>query len=260
MTAGALLLAAALLIAPASPRRRLAPPQASPARRRTTVGVVAATATAVLAFVVPPAVVLAGVVVAATVTWRSRRSAMARRRAEEAAALQGGLDVLIGELRAGAHPVAAFDVAAHEVTGPVAVALRGVAARARLGADVSAGLLAVARVSSLPAHWERLSVCWSLAQTRGLAIVTLMRTAQRDIVERERFASHVAAGMAGARTTAAVLAGLPLLGIGLGELIGADPVRFLVSDELGGWLLVLGAALACGGLVWSDCIVGGALE
>ena len=72
-------------------------------------------------------------------------------------------------------------------------------------------------------------MCWQLAQTHGLAIATLMQTAQRDIVERERFSSRVDAGMAGARTTAAVLAGLPLLGIGLGQLIGADPVGFLLS-------------------------------
>jgi tight adherence protein B len=60
--------------------------------------------------------------------------------------------------------------------------------------------------------------------------------------------------MTGARTTAAVLAGLPLLGIGLGELIGAEPVRFLLSRGVGGWLLVIGASLACAGLLWSDRI------
>ena len=57
-------------------------------------------------------------------------------------------------------------------------------------------------------------MCWQLAQTHGLAIATLMQTAQRDIVERERFSARVDAGMAGARTTAAVLAGLPALGVG----------------------------------------------
>jgi tight adherence protein B len=60
--------------------------------------------------------------------------------------------------------------------------------------------------------------------------------------------------MTGARTTAAVLAGLPLLGVGLGQLIGADPVTFLLSGGVGGWLLVIGVALACGGLLWSDHI------
>ena len=97
-------------------------------------------------------------------------------------------------------------------------------------------------------------MCWQLAQDHGLAIATLMQAAQRDIVERERFAARVDAGMAGARTTAAMLAGLPLLGIGLGQLIGAEPVRFLLSGGSGGWLLVIGVALACAGLLWSDRI------
>ena len=167
--------------------------------------------------------------------------------------------MLVGELRVGAHPVAAFDVAAREVDGPVAASLRAVAARARLGADVAAGLRSFAESSRLPAHWERLALFWRLAQTHGLAIATLMRAAHRDIVERERFSARVDAGMAGARTTAAVLAGLPVLGVCLGQLIGADPLGFLLSGGAGGWLLVVGVTLACCGLLWSDRITGRAL-
>jgi tight adherence protein B len=166
------------------------------------------------------------------------------------------LDVLVGELRAGAHPVAAFDAAAAEVDGAVAESLRAVAARARLGADVAAGLRSVTHRSLMPAHWRRLAVCWQLAQENGLAIATLVQTAQRDIVERERFSARVDAGMTGARTTAMVLSGLPLLGVGLGELIGAEPVGFLLSGGVGGWLLIIGVTLACAGLAWSDRITG----
>jgi len=162
------------------------------------------------------------------------------------ATLDGDVDTLVKRFM--------HDPVTHEVDGAVAASLRAVAARARLGADVAAGLRSVARSSSLAAHWERLAVCWQLAQDHGLAIATLMQTAQRDIVERGRFTAKVDAGMTGARTTAAVLAGLPLLGVGLGQLIGADPVSFLLSGGMGGWLLVIGVALACGGLLWSDHI------
>ena len=157
---------------------------------------------------------------------RRRRTKARRAYATEAAALQSALDVLIGELRVGAHPVAAIDVAAREVDGPVAESLRGVAARARLGADVAAGIRSIAASSRLSAHWERLALFWGLAQTHGLAIATLMRAAHRDLVERERFSARVDAGMAGARTTAAVLAGLPVLGIGLGEAHRCRPAGF----------------------------------
>ena len=118
----------------------------------------------------------------------------------------------------------AFAVAAGESDGTIGTALRAVAARAGLGADVGAGLRAVAGSTSVPAQWDRLAVCWQLAADHGLAMAALIRAAQRDIVERQRFTARVEAGLAGARATAAILAGLPLLGVLLGELIGAHPV------------------------------------
>ncbi|MCT7661755.1 type II secretion system F family protein [Mycobacterium deserti] len=255
MSVSALALALALLIAPVPSRRLITgrvPTSRRPPRLLVLPGIAAAGGAVALA--APPGVVAAAAVAAVTAEVRRRRRTRSRKRTAEAAALQGALDVLVGELRVGAHPVAAFGVAAGEVDGVVAVSMRAVAARARMGADVAAGLRSAARQSSLPAHWERLAVCWHLAQTHGLAIATLMRTAQRDIVERERYAARVNAGMAGARTTAALLAGLPVLGVGLGQAIGADPLTFLFSH--GGWLLLVGVVLSCLGLLWSDRITG----
>jgi len=204
----------------------------------------------------PLTTVLAVAVVGATASLRYRRRRHTRRAMDEGRTLETALDVLVGELRVGSHPVHAFCVAADETVGAVAVSLRAVAARARLGADVAAGLRAAARSSALPTHWDRLAVCWQLANDHGLAIATLMRTAQRDIAERQRFSARVTSGMAGARATAAILAGLPLLGVLLGQLIGARPLNFLLSGQVGGWLLVVGSTLACGGLLWSDRITG----
>lgn len=249
----ALALALALLIAPTSSRHRLVALRLiAPAHRRVPATPIAACAALGLACVVPVTVIAAATIVGATVALRLRRRLRLQRRAAESVALQAALDVLIGELRVGAHPVAAFEVAANEVEGAVGASLRAVAARARLGADVAAGLRSVAQRSPLPAHWERLAVYWQLAQTHGLAIATLMQAAQCDIVERERFSARVTAGMAGARTTAAVLAALPVLGVVLGQVIGADPAGFLLSGGAGGWLLVIGVGLACVGLLWSD--------
>ena len=168
--------------------------------------------------------------------------------------MEAALEVLVGELRVGAHPQRAFSIAAAEVAGPVAASFRAVAARARLGADVPAGLRSEARASALSAQWDRLAVSWQLASEHGLAMTTLMRAAQRDIVERQRFSDRVESGMAGARATAVILATLPVLGVLLGQLIGAEPLSFLMSGRSGGWLLVTGVTLVCGGLLWSDRI------
>ena len=264
MSNAALALALALLTTPRPSRHRLrargpAGAQAPKVAARLLVPVCVVLVLA-LAAATSTAVVVAAVIVGVTVEVRRRSRRRRRARADEAAVLRGALDILIGELRVGAHPVAAFGVAADETDGVVATALRTIAARARLGADVAAGMLSVARRSSLPEQWERLAVCWQLAQTHGLAIGTLMQTAQRDLVERQRFSSRVEAGMAGARATAAVLAGLPVVGIVLGQLIGADPLDFLLAGGFGGWLLIVGVLLASAGLLWCDRITGAVVK
>src|ERR1700757_2080714 len=256
--AAALLLALALVFFPASPRRRITP--AAPPGRRVRIstrgaGFVTVCAAVAAVVVLPLTTVLAVAIVGATASLRYRRRRRMRHAVEEGGTLEAALEVLVGELRVGSHPVQAFCVAADETVGAVAVSLRAVAARARLGADVAGGLRAAARSSALPTHWDRLAVCWQLANDHGLAITTLIRTAQRDIVERQRFSARVTSGMAGARATAAILAGPPP-GVLLGQLIGARPLDFLLSGHAGGWLLVVGLTLACGGLLWSDRITG----
>ena len=241
------LLAVALLAAP-PPRRRFMP-RASRVNIRMPVLVGAAVLTVLL---LPPAVVVATAILAATLGARRHRTRRTRRRLADSQRLAAALETLVGELRVGAHPVTAFGVAAAECEGPVGDSLRAVAARARLGADVAAGLRAVAESSSVPVQWNRLAVCWQLAAEHGLAISVLMRAAQRDIVERHRFTARVEAGLAGARATAVILAALPVVGVLLGQLIGARPVAFLLGGGVGGWLLVVGVVLVCVGLVWAD--------
>ncbi len=252
--AAALLLAAAIVMAPPS-HRRLGT-SASPGRRR-----VRGRKTAPLllvagvVIVAPVTVSIVCAVAAAVVTVRRRRREAGQRRRAEGRAMAGALTVVVGELRVGAHPLRAFTVAGAESEGEVGEKLRLVAARARLGADVPAGIHAVAATSSVPAYWERLALFWQLAAEHGLVLSTLMSAAQRDISERQRFSERMHAALAGARATAAILALLPAFGVVLGELIGADPVGFLLSGGPGGWLLIAGVGLICIGLLWSDRIV-----
>jgi tight adherence protein B len=253
--AAALALSLSVLVLPSSPRGRLAlrtrvRPRVPPA----VAGWFTVCAAVGAAVLVPLTTVLAAAVLAATAGLHCRRRRGSRRAVEENRLLETAIDVLVGELRVGAHPARAFSIAADETDGSVADSCRAVAARARLGADVTAGLRSVAETSALPAQWHRLAVCWELGCEHGLAISTLMRAAQRDIVERQRFSGRVMSAMAGARTTAAILASLPVLSMLLGQLLGADPIAFLLGGREGGWLLVVGVTLVCCGLLWSDRI------
>ena len=202
----------------------------------------------------PLTTVLACSVGAATWCLRRTRRRRSERARDESRQLETAIDVLVGELRVGAHPATAFTVAADETAGPVAGACRAVAARARLGADVVTGLRGVGESSAMPSQWARLAVCWQLAAEHGLAMSALMHAAQRDIAERQRFSEQVRSAMAGARATATILASLPLLSVAMGQLIGARPLAFLLGGGLGGWLLVAGLTLICAGLLWADRI------
>lgn len=246
----AVLLAIAVLAAPPPPRWRLGlvTPRIGVRGPALVVGA------AVIAVVLPLTALLASIVLGVTLIARRRRRHRAHDRALAGQMLAGALEALVGELRVGAHPVRAFAIAAGESDGPIGTALRAVAARAGLGANVGAGLHAVAGSTSVPGQWDRLAVCWQLAADHGLAMAALIRAAQRDIVERQRFTARVEAGLAGARATTAILAGLPLLGVLLGELIGAHPVRFLLGGGVGGGLLIAGTVLVCVGLAWADRI------
>ena len=249
-----LLLAVAVLVAPAHARRHLF----VPSRRRLAAAPVAfpfVVLGLMFAVVASPALALVYAATAVAVQLRRRRSRLQRERRAEGEAMTAALETLVGELRIGAHPLRAFGIAASESGGTVGAALHTVTARAGLGADVAAGLRVVADQSAVPFYWERIAVCWRLASDHGLAMSTLMRAAQRDIVDRQRFSGQVHAGLAGARATAAILAGLPVLGILLGQFVGAHPMRLLLGGGVGSWLLLIGAGLTVAGVAWSDRIV-----
>lgn len=228
VAAAALSLAAALLMAPNTPRRRLSAAPASLRVPRLVKGA-ALTAPTLLGWALAgPFVALAATVLGATLVARRRRRAARQRGLRERAAMAQALEMLTAELRVGNHPIRGF----------------------------AAGLRSAAAYSGQPADWDRLAVFWQLATDHGLAVAALMRAAQRDIVERQRFHARVDAGMAGARATTAILAALPAVGILLGQAMGARPLAFLAGDGFGGVVLMVGVALVCVGLVWADRITG----
>lgn len=205
---------------------------------------------------VGPAVATA--VAALTAGRRHRRRRASARRDRERRGVLAGLDVVIGELRVGAHPAVACETAATECDGAAAEAFRCAAARARLGGSAASGLAASDGVVADDLH--TIARAWAVAETHGLALAELLQAARSDLVGRSRFRTRAEAGLAGARATAAVLAGLPVLGVGLGQLMGAAPVRILLGGGLGAVLSVVGTVLVAAGLLWTDRIVDRVVE
>jgi tight adherence protein B len=76
-----------------------------------------------------------------------------------------------------------------------------------------------------------------------------------DLRARARAETELRAAVAGPRASAAVLAGLPLVGLLMGSGVGADPWRVLTTTGTGTVLLVAGVALELAGVTWSARLV-----
>jgi tight adherence protein B len=241
-----LLLAAALAVLPsAQARRRLAGLKSGP--RWKTVKPNRALAVLVgIALGVPVGVggAIAGALLAATV-WRTYREATRQRhRLAASVALADGLKAFVAELRSGAHPAKAAMGAAEDAERPATDVLRAIAATSARGGDVEAAL------ADFP-DARQLARAWRLSAVHGVPLADVLDAVRRDLDRRTAFAGQVHARMAGPRAGAAVLAGLPLFGVVLGELGGAGPLAVLSGTPPGQVLLVAGVVLICAGLRWS---------
>lgn len=207
---------------------------------------------------------LAAAMMTATANARWRAGRDHKVAATTAIELSDALGVLVAELRAGAHPSDAARAAVVEcpdgaAEGAAATrALSAAAAAARLGGDVPAALRCAGPAQLRP--WlDRLAVAWSLADRYGIPLADLLDAVRSDTEQRVHFAAEVQARLAGPRATAAVLAGLPLLGLVLGHAVGAAPLRVLSETSAGQGLLVVGTGLACAGVLWSARLMSGAV-
>ncbi|WP_370512181.1 type II secretion system F family protein [Skermania sp. ID1734] len=189
-----------------------------------------------------------------TARLRLRRMRQDRIQARARRELSDGIEIIVAELRVGAHPAVACSTAAAECSGQTAQVLAAAGARSKLGGH---GADALVQNPHGPVNTELSAIAnaWRLAETHGLALADLLDAARADLSARVRFRSRVESGLAGARATATVLAGLPALGVALGQLMGAAPLAVLFGGGIGAVLLFAGTALACIGLLWTDQLI-----
>ncbi|HET6739758.1 MAG TPA: type II secretion system protein [Kribbella sp.] len=155
------------------------------------------------------------------------------------------LDVLAADLSAGRPPVAALEGAA-SISPDFAVAH----AAAKLGADVPAVLTRSANTpgaSSLRA----LAAVWRVTEQSGAAFATLTERLANALRADEAIHRQTEASLAGARSTARILATLPTAGIALGYALGAHPLTFLTTTPPGWLCLTTGLSLTALGLHWT---------
>ena len=169
-----------------------------------------------------------------------------RRHAAEADELGRAVAALIEEYEAGASPARAFaqagrgGVFADQFVAAARLAERGEPLRFSSGGQQQLAALALAcRVNALT----------------GTPLVRALSGVADDLAADRRLRSAVTRAVSGPRSSAALLAALPLLGIAMGELMGAHPLRLLLGSSVGLVLVGAGMALDATGVWWTRAIV-----
>ncbi|MFI7243235.1 type II secretion system F family protein [Streptomyces qinglanensis] len=185
--------------------------------------------------------------------WLRRRAAGRLAQERETAAVRLCVAVA-GELRAGRQPdgaLLAVDRAALRCLGDAGAA---VLAAARFGGDVPAAL----REAALLPGAEGLAgaaACWQVAVEGGAGLAEGLERVAGAVRAQGEQRAELRAQLAGPRSTALVLALLPVFGLALGTAMDADPLWILLHTPTGFGCLVVGALLEWAGLLWVARIV-----
>ncbi|WP_308114208.1 type II secretion system F family protein [Streptomyces brasiliscabiei] len=200
--------------------------------------------------------VLAGAV-AVPLLGRVRRAAKERRvRERRGGAVVALCSALAGEVRAGRQPGEALSRAVRD-SGGLGEAEAVVLAAARFGGDVPGALADAARRPGAEGLLG-LAACWRVAVDRGAGLAAGLDRLEGALRAERDQRADLRAQLAGARSTAVMLAGLPVLGLLLGSALGADPLHVVLHSTAGMGCLLVGGMLEGAGLWWALRIVRGA--
>jgi tight adherence protein B len=210
---------------------------------------------------------------------RRVRLAREERRVRErrAAAVIALCAVVAGEVRAGRQPGEALVRAVRDFEGPGDGGVGGsggsgagapesgglgetqaaVLAAARFGGDVPGALAAAARRPGAEGLLG-LAACWRVAVDQGAGLAAGLDRLEGALRAERDQRAELRAQLAGARSTAWMLAALPVLGLGLGTALGADPLHVLLHTGSGLGCLLVGGLLEGVGMWWATRIVRGA--
>lgn len=193
-----------------------------------------------------PAVGLAAGVLSGTAWWLAR--AVLRRRHEQTVRAEhlAALRLLAGELAAGGSVPAALEAAASASSGVRSAAFLAAAAEARAGTDPGGVLAGTDLILA------RLAVAWRVAEVGGAPLAEVFAHCAEDLGAEVEQRRAIAVAASGPRSSALMMAGLPVLGLGLGALMGAQPLGFLFGSSGGRLVLAVGVLLDAAGMVWTQ--------
>lgn len=186
--------------------------------------------------------------VAATV-WKvardHRRRLLEQRRSRQ---VTEAARALAGRLSVGEVPSVALSSVASELT-----VLAPVHRAQEVGADVPEALLAE---SAAPGQesFAGLARAWRMAEVTGAPLAGATSGVAEAMRRHTRLEATVDAELAGPRASGRLMGLLPLAGLGMAQMVGAEPASFLLSSMAGRMCVLGAAALSCAGVLWSEAL------
>ena len=194
------------------------------------------------------AVVVGLAMVTGTAAWILDRNRRRRRATRAEREVVRSCQVLAGLLRAGLVPAAALATAAAD-----APLLSEAAAVQALGGSVPHTLRVGGRIAGR-AGLAELANAWEVAVQTGASLTATLDGLSERLAAIAEIRHTVEAELAAPRATGRLLGVLPAAGVLLGFAVGGDPVAYLTGSLAGQACLVLGAGLACAGLIWTELL------
>lgn len=185
---------------------------------------------------------LSGVVPVAVALVRRTRRAAAHRAACEAAVVEVTF-ALAAELRAGRTPPEALSAAA-VTAGPLRGAMTTAAASVEVGSSAAIELEAASHLPGA-SKLRAVAAAWQVTEAAGGRVALVLERLGEGMDRDEALRQEMQAALAAPQATMMLLAALPVVGLGLGQAIGAHPFHLLLYRPLG-WALLTGAAVLDG--------------
>lgn len=190
----------------------------------------------------------AGLMVTGTVTLLVRRRGRRTEALANRTAVAQACSILAAQVRIGQVPSEALASAAADCS--VLVPARETVA---IGGDPVDCWRAQARTPGL-AGLSDLARAWRLSITTGAELAAALEEVAEALAADQALSLVISSEAAAPRATGKIMAVLPIVGIGLGYMMGGDPVAFLIGTPIGWTCVFLGSFSACAGVVWMEKI------
>jgi tight adherence protein B len=160
-----------------------------------------------------------------------------------------GKDPALPKLSAGSLRVLAAARAASTMGISVAEAMRTASAK-----DLKGGNPVERRI------WGELAACLDIAEASGCPLADVLTRFAAQLEAEDDAGDARQTALAGPKATVRLLSWLPVFGLGLGMMLGTDPVGVLLANGVGLAALAAGGVLTVAGRIWSSRLVHAAVS